>query len=122
MIDEMAECTKETTPKARKTHKCCECRGFIEKGEVYHKCTGIWSGEPITYKTCSDCEKMISEIDKGISDRWEKLAFGELSEAVSQSEDLEMVKRFIANMESRKVKVREYWYKLKNRLMEKDEK
>jgi hypothetical protein len=41
---------------ARKIHRCCECRGFIQKGERYKRSSGVWprSG-PETFKTCPDC-------------------------------------------------------------------
>lgn len=45
----------ETKPKARKVHKCTECRRDIVPGEIYEKVHGCWEGEFETYKTCPDC-------------------------------------------------------------------
>lgn len=41
--------------KARKDHKCCECRCVIAKGEAYEYASGIWDGEPSDFKTCALC-------------------------------------------------------------------
>lgn len=41
--------------KAKKAHKCSECRGVIGAGETYEHARGVWDGEPGTYKTCKDC-------------------------------------------------------------------
>lgn len=42
-------------PKARKEHLCCGCAYIIEKGQVYVKQTGTWSGEIHTYKMHDAC-------------------------------------------------------------------
>jgi hypothetical protein len=41
--------------KARKSHKCCECKQEIKQGEKYEKVTGKWDGEISTVKTCYIC-------------------------------------------------------------------
>lgn len=46
---------------ARKDHKCCECRGVIKRGETYNYHSGIWSGEPESYKVCVDCDALRSQ-------------------------------------------------------------
>lgn len=43
-----------TRPKARKTHKCCECGSEILPGETYEKVVGLWDDFQ-TYKTCLFC-------------------------------------------------------------------
>lgn len=50
----------ETTRKARKRHKCSECRGWIEIGEAYAYIRGIWDGEASSFKQCSDCVALIA--------------------------------------------------------------
>lgn len=45
------------TPVARKVHKCCECDGWISKGEKYFAHTGLWDNWT-TYKICDDCEQL----------------------------------------------------------------
>lgn len=52
---EMPETSRMTRPKAKRNHKCCECRGTIRAGEVYRSVWGVWDGTPQTYKTCDDC-------------------------------------------------------------------
>lgn len=44
-----------TTRKARKQHKCSECRRSIEPGETYQHVAGVWDGGMSTYKTCQHC-------------------------------------------------------------------
>lgn len=52
---EMPECFTEHWPVARKSHKCCECRGTIQPGEKYRRITGVWDGQGATFKQCADC-------------------------------------------------------------------
>ena len=52
---------KEVIRKARKEHWCCECRQEIAVGEVYEYVSGIWDGEPRSYKTCLSCAQLRSE-------------------------------------------------------------
>ena len=41
--------------KARKAHKCCECHNVINIGDRYQYSSGIWDGEPDSYKQCLGC-------------------------------------------------------------------
>jgi hypothetical protein len=41
--------------KARKEHRCDECRRTILPGEVYHYEFGELEGDPETYRTCQHC-------------------------------------------------------------------
>jgi hypothetical protein len=42
--------------KARKQHKCYECRNVIDVGETYELASGSWDGyPPQSYKTCARC-------------------------------------------------------------------
>lgn len=52
---EMPSTFRETRPKARRDHKCCECGGMIRAGEVYRSVWGVWDSEQRTYRTCVDC-------------------------------------------------------------------
>ena len=58
MIDggELAELWIESTAKARKPHKCCECGRTIQPGEVYHKVFGVQRGDPFRGKWCAHCD------------------------------------------------------------------
>ena len=44
-----------STPKARKSHTCCECRGEIPAGTRYERVDGIWPDGAGVYKTCTAC-------------------------------------------------------------------
>ncbi len=55
-------CWTRTMPRARKRHRCCECRGNIQPGEVYERFSGIWD-YPMTFKTCSDCNDLRKIVD-----------------------------------------------------------
>ncbi len=44
--------------KARKPHKCYECRGGIPSGETYEKIAGVWDGEFSEFKTCARCSEL----------------------------------------------------------------
>lgn len=49
------------TRKARKLHRCCECKRLIQPGEQYERVAGKWpelDGGVITVKTCSECLKL----------------------------------------------------------------
>lgn len=50
----------ESCPKAKKRHKCSECRGWIEPGEVYWRVRGVWDGEARTFAMCADCNELKS--------------------------------------------------------------
>lgn len=41
--------------RAKKPHKCSECRRTITKGEPYEYVAGLWDGDFNQYKTCSIC-------------------------------------------------------------------
>lgn len=54
--DEMPSFQSDEWVKARKDHKCCECRKVIAVGERYERSTGKWDGRVKTYKTCAACQ------------------------------------------------------------------
>lgn len=52
--------------KARKQHKCCECRAPIRIGETYVNCTGKWDGKVDTFRQhmhCADACRYIRDHD-----------------------------------------------------------
>lgn len=74
-------------PKARKDHKCCECRGVIQKGEQYQNYSGHWNDSGFaTFKTCSDCEKLRDDLSTGSSTGYWP-AFGELTSDCADTGD-----------------------------------
>ena len=44
-----------TWPKAKKSHKCCECRRPIKIGDEYERVAGVWDGDFAYFKTCESC-------------------------------------------------------------------
>jgi len=91
------------TVKARKQHKCCECRGIIEIGESYNIHSGLWAGEWGNYKVCPECDEIRREVDKNCYYE-EGTPFEGLLETVSESE-IDIIKRFIEVCDRRKAKV-----------------
>lgn len=61
---EMPSVFNQTKPRARKRHRCCECRGWIEAGERYEYSWGIWDGDADSYKTCFGCAELREELGK----------------------------------------------------------
>jgi len=57
---EMPSCYRETKRKARKEHKCCECRIKITAGTEYMYKSGVWDGNPQDYKMCMNCHEIQS--------------------------------------------------------------
>lgn len=53
--DEMVNLLGEATHKARKQHRCAECRRSIEPGETYHVDRYIFEGKLTHHKTCAHC-------------------------------------------------------------------
>jgi hypothetical protein len=51
----MSNFQTETTPTARKVHKCGECHGHIEPGQKYQLISGSWEGDMGSFKTCMPC-------------------------------------------------------------------
>lgn len=47
---------EEVMFRARKQHKCCECRLPILPGEYYHYAAGKWDGDFMAFKTCLACK------------------------------------------------------------------
>jgi hypothetical protein len=82
---EMPSVYSESTPTARKEHKCCECGGTIQIGEKYHYCHGIWDGRASTYKVCVDCDSLRKSLDAEA--HWDEVtAFGQLCESADGSD------------------------------------
>jgi hypothetical protein len=47
-----------TYPKARKEHRCVECRRLVPKGEQYQKWVMKFDGDLSCDKTCSECAEI----------------------------------------------------------------
>lgn len=46
---------RESSPTARKEHRCSECARTIRPGERYERVTGLWDGRWSTFTTCAHC-------------------------------------------------------------------
>lgn len=71
--------------KARKDHRCCECRGIIKQGERYHEHRGKWDGEVSTFKRCADCTHLACDLAKELYDGECGVAFGQLKYEVGEA-------------------------------------
>ncbi len=47
-----------TNPKAKKPHRCGECRRSIEKGQVYERFVGKFDGAIFSQSTCLECAEI----------------------------------------------------------------
>ena len=56
--DGIVETLSESHPKARKPHKCLECKREILPGETYECFVGVWEGKIQRYNTCALCEEI----------------------------------------------------------------
>lgn len=54
-MNDMPSCFSTKVRKAKKTHKCCECRQQINPGDEYRYSSGIWDSEPESFKQCLTC-------------------------------------------------------------------
>lgn len=63
-MNDMPECSAWLNRKARKDHKCTSCGAVIEKGTTYTYISGIWNGEPESYKLCDNCAAIVSDFKK----------------------------------------------------------
>lgn len=83
------------THAARKTHRCCECSGWIMKGDSYHLFKGVWDDGWSTYRTCQECQQLREDL----CGEWPP--FGELCESVFESEDTSIITRFMETRRNR---------------------
>lgn len=97
---EYPQAYSESTPTARKEHKCCECAGAIRIGEKYHLGSGIWDGRAAAYKTCHECEQLRKELSDTIKDYDDRPGFGELREFIFECGE-KFMRRFLENRRAR---------------------
>lgn len=57
-VDEMAEFYRESTRRAAKQYRCCECRAVIAKGEQHEYVSGKWDGAIMDFRTCLPCAEI----------------------------------------------------------------
>lgn len=64
-LDECCTILNKSKPKARKRHRCTECRRIIEPGETYLRETTVFDGKVETWKTCIDCKSIRDNLFSG---------------------------------------------------------
>jgi hypothetical protein len=82
----MCECDSSDAPivmntkivKARKNHKCFECRKIIDVGNLYEFTSGIWPDGPASFHICVTCTKIRKSLECSC------IPFGELFEQVTE--------------------------------------
>jgi hypothetical protein len=82
---------------SRKEHVCCECSSLIGRSEIYHVFTGLWDNWG-RFKTCDSCNCIRNKIDMERSRHDDPLCFGGLVEAILDSDNQEMLVKFVDNM------------------------
>jgi hypothetical protein len=89
--------------KARKPHKCCECRGLISAGENYHYHHGVWDGNADSFKVCADCEALRVDADQGVIYAEDRTGFGCLCETIGElgGNGVALVRRYVENARKR---------------------
>ena len=116
---EVPSCYVKEVIRARKDHKCCECHGWIRRGEHYHKHHGVWDGSGFTFKVCIECDLLRTDIDKDVSIVEERTAFGQLTESVFECGKLEFIRRLLIIKDKRQGNIEpwmnEHFDKLINR-------
>jgi hypothetical protein len=55
---------RELRRKARKPHKCGDCKGIIQSREFYLYISGIWNRKPENFSRCYDCHHVRCEITR----------------------------------------------------------
>jgi hypothetical protein len=78
--EEGPSCSNTQTRKARKPHRCCECRETINAGDRYEYMSGVWDGRPHAFKTCLLCVEIRNHF--ACRDGWE---FGAVWEQLQES-------------------------------------
>lgn len=101
----MSDFCIHTERKARKFHRCVECRGTISKGEIYHYYSGAWEGSGFSVKRCPECDMLYHQyIAKSNCMDDERPAFGELADHIFESDLSELLQEFNANKERRRLR------------------
>jgi hypothetical protein len=70
-------CSREVWRSARKIHRCCACAERIEVGHRYHYLSGVWDGEPRSYKHCARCWEIYLTVSDEVPDAELQLDCGE---------------------------------------------
>jgi hypothetical protein len=102
-MSQYSDIDEETTPKANKEHKCCECQGIITKGENYHLLKGLWDGSWYNFKTCADCKILKKEICSTIKDQYDHPAMEQLYQSIfDEPDNLPLITKYMNIRRKRK--------------------
>lgn len=87
--DGSCEVWKETFPRARKPHVCCECGQTIPKGRKHRSVFSVFEGDAMTSRTCLACEYVRSiireyEEDEGCEGQEAECPIGGLRDAIRE--------------------------------------
>jgi hypothetical protein len=52
---ELPDVFEEVVRRARKRHRCAECKGLIMPRNYYWESRGLWDGQWGTFRTCGSC-------------------------------------------------------------------
>lgn len=120
VVSELPQAFWSETPRARKDHICCECRGVIKAGEKYERVRGIWAGEADTFKSCFECAAIRNEFNQsarlsGCYDD-EMSCFTQLYECVFESRDVTFIHRFLMNKKNRSADIPAWMWERLNEL------
>lgn len=81
--DGIVEMLERDHVKARKMHKCGECRRDIQPGSEYERTSFKWEGKFETYHVCFDCAEIREAFD--CSEAGEALIIGEMWSYLEQN-------------------------------------
>ncbi len=57
-MSDSPKCMIQKIIKARKEHKCCECRTSILPKQDYSYTSGIWDDGPLSFRQCLNCHNI----------------------------------------------------------------
>jgi hypothetical protein len=63
--DGSLEVIEDKVVKARKDHRCVECRETIAKGQKHEYIKGLWDGRFDTFRTCLSCVEIRNHFSCG---------------------------------------------------------
>ena len=86
---------------SRKERRCCECGGVILCGEQYYSFSGVWSGDFLTFKMCSDCKPLWDEWGERCKISGELQYFGGLFDDIFAGKHIDGMRKFIETIDKR---------------------
>jgi hypothetical protein len=106
----------EKHPTARKSHKCCECHGFIQAGEKYEFFSGVWEGRGESFKTCLECSELRKAVNKGLHHE-DMTPLTELYQTVMEGRDRQHVIPFLTTKRKRGAEIPAWMLKIESEVL-----